>query len=108
MVPDRITTDGHDAYPRAIRNIFGDRVLHWTNRYLSNHLEQDHRGIKQRYCSMGGFKHGHTAAHFCLTFDEVRAFLRPQSQRNQFLSLAQRRAIHGERFTQLMALIAAA
>jgi putative transposase len=83
-------------------------VLHRTNRYLNNHLEQDHRGIKQRYRSMGGFKHGHTAARFCLAFDEVHAFLRPQSQRNQFLSLTQRRAIHGERFTQLMELIAAA
>src|SRR5262245_12933115 len=24
VTSDRITTDGHDAYPRAIRNIFGD------------------------------------------------------------------------------------
>jgi putative transposase len=54
VAPARITTDGHDAYPRAIRNVFGDRVLHRTNRYLNNHLEQDHRGIKQRYRSMGG------------------------------------------------------
>jgi putative transposase len=37
--PDRITTDGHDAYPRAIRNVFGNRVMHRTNRYLNNHLE---------------------------------------------------------------------
>ena len=43
VAPVRITTDGHDAYPRAIRNVFGDRVLHRTNRYLNNHLEQDHR-----------------------------------------------------------------
>jgi putative transposase len=49
VMPDRITTDGHDAYPRAIRDVFGDRVLHRTNRYLNNHLEQDHRGIKRRY-----------------------------------------------------------
>jgi putative transposase len=108
VVPDRITTDGHDAYPRAVRNVFGDRVLHRTNRYLNNPLEQDHRGIKQRYRAMSGFKQGHTAARFCLTFDEVRAFLRPQPRRNQFLSLARRRAIHGERVTQLMELIAAA
>jgi putative transposase len=108
VVPDRITTDGHDAYPGAVRNVFGDRVLHRTNRYLNNPLEQDHRGIKQRYRAMSGFKQGHTAARFCLTFDEVRAFLRPQPRRNQFLSLARRRAIHGERVTQLMELIAAA
>jgi putative transposase len=39
VTPDRITTDGHDAYPRAIRNVFGDRVRHRTTRHLNNHLE---------------------------------------------------------------------
>jgi putative transposase len=102
VTPDRSTTDGRNAYPRAIRNVFGNRVTHRTNRYLNNHLEQDHRGIKQRYHPIGGFKHGHTAARFCRVFDEVRAFLRPQSQRHQPLSLAQRRCIHRARFAQLM------
>jgi putative transposase len=83
-------------------------VTHRTNRYLNNHLEQDHRGIKQRYRSMGGFKHGNTAARFCPAFDEVRVFRRPQSQRHQSLSLVQRRASHWERCAQLMGLIAAA
>src|SRR5688500_1491254 len=83
VTPHRITTDGHDAYPRAIRAVFGEEVTHRTNRYLNNHLEQDHRGIKQRYRPMGGFKLGTTAARFCRLFDEVRAFLRPQSRRNQ-------------------------
>ena len=44
--PDRVTTDGHDSYPRAIRTKLGDGVKHRTNRYLNNRLEQDHRGIK--------------------------------------------------------------
>ena len=48
VTPDRITTDGHDAYPRAIRQVFGDQVMHRTNRDSNNRLEQDHRGIKQR------------------------------------------------------------
>jgi putative transposase len=108
VTPDRITTDGHEAYPRAIRNVFGDRVIHRTNRYLNNHLEQDHRGIKQRYRPTGGLKTFHTAAQFCRVFDEVRAFLRPQSRRNQWLSLAQRRTLHQERFAQLMGMMAAA
>jgi putative transposase len=108
VTPDCITTDGHDVYPRAIRNVFGNRVTHRTNRYLNNHLEQDHRGIKHRYRPMGGFKHRNTAARFCRLFDEVRAFLRPQSQRNQPLSLAQRRCIHRDGFAQLMGMMAAA
>jgi transposase-like protein len=39
VTPDRITIDGHDAYPWAIRTVFGNQVLHRTNRYLNNHLE---------------------------------------------------------------------
>ncbi len=108
VMPDRITTDGHDAYPRAIRNGCGDRVLHRTNRDLNNHLEQDHRGIKQRYRSTCGLNTFATAACFCYTFDEIRAFLRPQCSRNQPLTLAQRRCIHQERFTTLMGIMTAA
>ncbi len=47
--PDRVTTDGHDSYPRAIREELGAAVTHRTNQYLNNWIEQDHRGIKQRY-----------------------------------------------------------
>jgi putative transposase len=107
VMPDRITTDGHDAYPRAIQNVFGDGVTHRTNRYLNNHLEQDHRGIKQRYRATTGLKTFVTAARFCGVFDELRAFLRPQSHHNQPLTLAQRRCIHRERFAHVMAFMAA-
>src|SRR5437763_151320 len=48
VIPDRVTTDGHDAYPRAIRLEFGSCALHRTNSYLNNRLEQDHPGIKGR------------------------------------------------------------
>jgi putative transposase len=41
-VPQRITTDGHDSYPRAIRRVLDRKVIHRTNRYLNNRLEQDH------------------------------------------------------------------
>jgi putative transposase len=107
VTPDRITTDGHDAYPRAIRTVFGEQVTHRTNRYLNNHVEQDHRGIKQRYRPMSGFKQGESAARFCRLFDEIRAFLRPQSRRNQTVSLQQRRDLHQDRFAQLIGLMAA-
>jgi putative transposase len=49
VVPDQVTTDGHDSYPRAIRTTLGKAVKHRTSRYLNNRLEQDHRGIKGRY-----------------------------------------------------------
>jgi transposase-like protein len=108
VTADRITTDGYGAYPRAIRNVFGERVTHRTNRYLNTHLEQDHRGIKQRYRPTGGLKTFDTAACFCRLFDEVHAFLRPQSPRNQSLTLKHHRAMHRDRFIQLMGMVAAA
>src|SRR5690348_10484682 len=52
ITPDRVTTDGHDSYPRAIRTELGKRVRHRTSCYKNNGLEQDHRGIKDPYRSM--------------------------------------------------------
>ena len=74
--PERVTTDGHDSYPRAIRETLGHDVLHRTNRYLNNRLEQDHRGIKQRYYPMRGFGSVASASRFCRAFDGVRQFFR--------------------------------
>jgi putative transposase len=56
MTPDRMTSDGHDSYPRAIRWTLGGAVKRRTSRYLNNRLEQDHCGIKGRYQPMRGFK----------------------------------------------------
>src|SRR5215204_612396 len=56
IIPERVTTDGHGSYPRAIRTTLGKRVRHRTSAYLNNRLEQDHRGIKGRYRPMRGFK----------------------------------------------------
>jgi transposase-like protein len=38
ITPDRVTTDGHDAYPRAIRTELGKHGRHRTSRYLNNRL----------------------------------------------------------------------
>lgn len=75
--PDRVTTDGHGSYPRAIRTELGKAVRHRTSRYLNNRLEQDHRGLKGRYRPMRGFKCPRSAARFCRGHDELRSFLRP-------------------------------
>src|SRR6201993_3735046 len=56
ITPARVTTDGHDSYPRAIRTELGEAVRHRTNQHLNNRIEQDHRGIKGRYQPMRGFK----------------------------------------------------
>jgi transposase-like protein len=62
---DRVTTDGHTSYPRAVRETLGNQVQHRTNNYLNNCLEQDHRAIKQRYYPMHGFGNFDSAARFC-------------------------------------------
>src|SRR6188768_1627383 len=72
VTPDRVITDGHDSYPRAIKTELGKEVRHRTSRYLNNRLEQDHRGIKGRYRSMRGFKCSRSASRFCRAHDELR------------------------------------
>jgi putative transposase len=39
LAPDRVTTDGHGSYPRAIRATLGRRVAHRTSAYKNNRLE---------------------------------------------------------------------
>jgi putative transposase len=107
-VPDRVTTDGHGSYPRAIPAELGEGVTHRTNRYLNNHLEQDHRGITQRTHPMCGFKSFVSAERFCRVYDEVRHFFRARSQRNGSVSLPQQRALHFGRMRVLLTTLAVA
>src|SRR5258707_10047684 len=106
--PDRVTTDGHDSYPRAIREMLGDEVTHRCNRYLTNRLEQDHRGIKQRYYPMRGFGRVASAARFCRAFDEVRQFFRVWTTMKQQVSLAHQREVFRQRLDALKAMAAMA
>jgi putative transposase len=108
VVPARVTTDGQSSYPGAIKAELGEAVTHRTNCYLNNHLEQDHRGIKQRTHSMCGFKSFASAARFCRVYEEVRHFLRARSRRNQARSLAWRQTRHVGRMRVLMATLAVA
>jgi transposase-like protein len=103
--PERVTTDGHDSYPRAIRETLGSDVLHRTNRYLNNRLEQDHRGIKQRYYPMRGFGSVVSASRFCRAFDEVRQFFRIRTTMKQQVSLAQQRKVFRHRLEALKAMV---
>jgi putative transposase len=108
QIPARVTSDGPTAYPGAIKAELGEGVRHRTNRYLNNHLEQDHRGIKQRTRPMGGFKSVESASHFCRVYDEVQNFLRPRSYRNEVVSLAQRRLLYTARTRVLLTSLAVA
>ena len=87
-LPERVTTDGHAAYPRAIAEVLGTDVEHRVSNCLTNRIEQDHRGIKQRYYPMLGFKTFASAKRYCLCFDEVRNFFRSRSRMGKFVSLS--------------------
>jgi putative transposase len=104
--PDRVTTDGHGAYPRAIRGTLGRKVVHRRNRYLNNRLEQDHRGIKQRYYPMRGFGSFAAAARFCTAHDELRDYFRCRRTTGEAVSLAEQRQLFRDRWSGLMKLIA--
>ncbi len=94
--PDRVTTDGHASYPRAIRTVLGRTVRHRTNATLNNRLEQDHRGVKGRIRCMRGFKSDQAAARFCREHGELRDLLRFRRRHNQPVPAASRRS----RFTR--------
>jgi len=99
--PVRVTTDGHDSYPRAIRRILGRKVIHRTNRYLNNRIEQDHRGIKQRYYPMRGFGSFRAASRFCSAFDELRYYFRYRTKPKEKVPLSEQRRMFRQRFGAL-------
>jgi putative transposase len=89
--PKQVTTDGHDSYPRAIREVLGPNVEHRCSAYLNRRIERDHRGVKQRYYPMLGFAALPSAQRFCRAFEEVRQYFRARRKQNELISLAQRR-----------------
>ena len=107
QAPENVTTDGHDAYPRAIRETLGPDVEHRTNRSMNNCLEQDHRGIKQRSYPMLGFRSFDAAARFCSAYDELRAYFRPRTHFNDCISLAEQRRLFHEQWGEVRTLFQA-
>ena len=113
QAPERVTTDGHDSYPRAIRQTLGENVLHRCNQYLNNRIEQDHRGVKQRYYPMRGFGSFNAASRFWAQrappFDEQRHYFRLHTAMRQSVPpLAQQRREYSARFQTLMSEVMAA
>src|ERR671932_320454 len=108
ITPARITTDGHDSYPRAVRTELGRHVRHRTSRYLTNRLEQDHRGIKGRYRPMRGFQCPRSAARFCRSHDELPNFLRLRSRPHQHVPADRRRPLFLRRTVAVLGILEAA
>jgi len=104
----QVTTDGHDAYPRAIRETFGSAVRHRTSRYKNNRIEQDHRGIKQRDYPVRGCGTFASAARFCAGFVEQRQYFRSRASTGERVSLAEQRHLFRERWAAALTAVTAA
>jgi len=71
-------------------------------------MEQDHRGIKQRYYPMRGFGSFEAAACFCSAHDELRDHFRYRQHMNETVSLAEQRRLFQDRWGEVCALLQAA
>ena len=94
--------------PARCASTLGPAVSHRTSRSMNNRIEQDHRGIKQRYYPLRGFGSFHAAARFCTAHDELRNHLRPRTRFNEAISLADQRRLFQERWGAVRALLQAA
>jgi transposase-like protein len=103
--PEKVTTDGHDAYPRAIRETLGEQVIHRCSQYMNNRIEQDHRGIKGRYRPMRGFGTFDSAARFCVAHDEVRDYFRHRTRLSEVVPLRIQREQFCARFAALRGML---
>ena len=88
-----------------MRETLGNQVLHRTNKYLTHRLEQDHRGVKQRYYPMHSFGNVASAALFCSAFDELRNYLPPRYTVEKKMSLVEKRQVFCERLAVLQLLM---
>ncbi|HVA91371.1 MAG TPA: hypothetical protein VNL71_16170 [Chloroflexota bacterium] len=87
--------------------MLGATVVHRCSRYMNHRLEQDHRGIKQRYYPLRGFGSGAAAARFCTAHDELRDHLRSRHHMNEAVSLAELRRRFQERRDEACAVLPA-
>lgn len=99
--PKQVTTDGRTPYPRAIQEILGKRMKPCVISCLGNPIEEDHRGIKQRYYPTLAFKAQKTAVVFCRAYGEVRNYFRPKQKMGQEVSLSGRRELFTGRYFKL-------
>ncbi len=106
--PERVTTDKHPSYRKAIRWIIGRKAVHRTDQYLNNYTEQSHRGVKQRYYPMRGFGNFESASRFCAAFEEMQQYFRGRRRGEPHVPLAEQRRLFLTRWRSLISEVAAA
>ena len=106
--PERVTTDQHPPYRRAIRWILGRTVRHRCNRHLNTLTEQSQRAIKQRSDPLLGCGSFASAARFCSAFDALRQYFRVGQRGAEWVPLAKQRRLVVQRWRSLIAEMTAA
>ena len=106
--PERVTTDPHPPYRRAIRWILGRTVRHRCNRYLNTRTEQSQRAIKQRDDPLLGCGSFASAARCCSAFDALRQYVRVGQRGAEWVPLAEQRRLFVQRRRSLIAEMTAA
>ena len=105
--PQRVTTDQHPPYRRAICWTLGRKVLHRCSQDLNTLAEHSHRAIKQRYYPMLGFGSFASAARFCTAFDELRQYCRVRQRPGGTVPLVDKRQLFLTRWRSRIAEMAA-
>jgi putative transposase len=108
MPPERVVTDGHTSYPRAISEVLGESVQHDVSKSVNNPVEQSHRKLKQRYYPTMGFSNVETAGYFCEAVEELNQFLRVRQHMGEVVSLPEHRTYVQERMQELRQMMKAA
>ena len=106
--PERVVTDGHSRYPRAISEVLGESVQHQVSKSVQNPVEQSHRQLKQRYYPTLGFSHVETAGYFCEAVEELNQFLRVRQTMGEVVSLPEYRIQIKARMSELRDMMKAA
>src|SRR5262245_38416736 len=89
--PERVTTDGLDSYPRAIREVLVARsstgIIGFSIATSSviTAVSRSDTILRLRFSAFP------SAQRFWRAFEEVRQYLRPRQKQNEIISLAQRR-----------------
>ena len=91
VTPDRVTTDGHDSYPRAIRTMLGKVCGTATASISITDWSKIIAASKAATVRCAGSSAHDRLAEFCRAYDELRNFLRSRSRTNQQVSADYRR-----------------
>ncbi len=103
----KVTTEGHDASPRSMRQRLGPQVVRHCSRSNNAGLEQDHRGVTQRSYALRGVERVDAAARFRSAHDELRAYLRSRQHLNEPVFPTNQRRVVQDRWGEVTVVLQA-